>query len=664
MCTGRVDLAFILRAFAKGADGVIISGCWPGECHYVTEGNFDALGTVRLAQKVLARVGLRPERLRVEWVGASEGTRFAEIMTDFSRQVGALGPTGSVEGVDRPTLDARLEAATKLVPYIKLVQREKLTPPTRTEKGIDRFFASDEANAVFDELIAGKLVPGPAFAPPTASPCQLACPLGTEAWRYVAHIARGEYPEAYAAIRESNPFPSVCARVCDHKCERRCRLAVTGGEPVAIRALKRFVTDNTDPRAYAPPRAASPRSERVAVVGAGPAGLTAAHLLSLEGYPVTVFDANDQPGGMLRLGIPAYRLPRDVLDREIAALLNENITLRMGVRLGRDITVDGLFEDGFGAVFVSLGSMKSQPLRIEGEDARGVHPSLHFLAEFNLHGRNLAKGRVGVIGGGNSAMDAARIALRQQGVEQVTVIYRRTREEMPAFAEEIDAAIHEGVVLETLLSPVGIETQDGALTGLRCIKNELGAPDESGRRRPVPIAGSEHVLPLDTLIVAVGEKPDIDAVGVGQAGVEATKWGSIAVDPRTLTTGRKGLFAGGDVATGPNTVVDAIAAGKRAAAMIDRYLAGEELRQPGEGPGPVRTVEPVRAKEASAELVRLRVPHVPAAERRATFAEVEQAVTEQTAQREAGRCLRCDLDYRQLPNDAAEEHEGHRAAPG
>lgn len=660
MCTGRVDLSFIFRAFAKGADGVIISGCWPGECHYVTEGNFDALGTVRLAQKLLERIGLRPERLRVEWVGASEGTRFAEIMTEFSGQVQALGPTGGVEGIDAPTLEGKLEALTKLVPYIKLVQREKLTPPARTEKAIERFFASDEANGIVDDLIAPKLVPGPAFGEAAASPCQLACPLGTEAWRYVAHIARGEYEQAYRAIRESNPFPSVCARVCDHKCERHCRLAVAGEDPVAIRALKRFVTDTTDPGVYAPPRAAAPKPGKVAVVGAGPAGLTAAHMLSLRGYRVTVFDANDEPGGMLRLGIPEYRLPRDVLDREIAALLDDNITLKMGIRLGKEITVEGLFDAGFSAVFLSMGSMKSQPLRVNGEEASGVYPSLHFLAEFNLRGRKLARGRVGVIGGGNSAIDAARIALRQEGVEQVTVIYRRTREEMPAFADEIDAAIDEGVVLQNLLSPVSIKTDGGALVGLECIRNELGAPDESGRRRPVPVAGSEHVLPLDTLIVAVGEKPDI--AGVCESGVDATSWGSIAVDPRTLTTRRKGLFAGGDVVTGPNTVVDAIAAGKRAAVMIDRTLEGVELRQPAQDAVSIRSVDPVPAGVGVASGTRVRVPHVLAAERRATFAEVERVVTEESARREASRCLRCDLDLRPSPGEAVRTGSGEGPA--
>lgn len=651
MCTGRVDLSFIIRAYAKGADGVIIGGCWPGECHYVTEGNYDALCNVHLGRKLLAGIGLEPGRLRIEWIAASEGIRFAEIMTDFSRRMGELGSPDRAAGIDRSALDLRLDTVAKLIPYIKLVQREKLRPPTRKEDEINAFFASDEAQRTFDELIADKLVPGPASTRPVASPCQLACPIGTEAWRYVAHIERGEYEQAYVAIREANPFPSVCARVCDHRCERSCRLAVTDEAPVAIRALKRFITDNTDPRVYAPARAQVAKTEKVAIVGAGPAGLTAAHLLSLRGYQVTVFDSNDKPGGMLRLGIPAYRLPRDVLEREIAALLDDNITLQMGVSLGAEITIDKLFDDGFGAVFLALGSTKSQPLRVDGEQARGVYPSLRFLSEFNLRGVSLARGKVGVIGGGNSAIDAARIALRQEGVAEVRIIYRRTREEMPAFSDEIDAAIDEGAVLECLLSPVGVETDDGAIVGLTCVKNELGPRDGSGRRRPVPIAGSEHVLPLDTLIVAVGEKPAIESIRPARSegvGIRTTDWGSIAADPRTLATSRKGLFAGGDVVAGSSTVVDAIAAGKKAAVMIDRYLAGEELRQPGDGARSGRYVDPAPARQNSVgagRTERLAVPHVPASERRASFAEVEQVVTEAVARREAGRCLRCDLEF-------------------
>jgi NADH-quinone oxidoreductase subunit F len=536
----------------------------------------------------------------------------------------------------------------------------------------------------------------------------LACPIGTQAWRYVAHIERGEYEQAYVAIREANPFPSVCARVCDHKCERSCRLAVAGEAPVAIRALKRFITDTTDPGVYTPVRAEVVKAERVAVVGAGPAGLTAAHLLSLRGYKVTVFDANDKPGGMLRLGIPAYRLPREVIEREIAALLDDNITLTMGVSLGppihkfddelvpsgssaerassanrlegrraptgeskhsaNQVTIDSLFNDGFEAVFLALGSMKSLPLRVEGEQARGVYPSLQFLSDFNLRGISLAKGKVGVIGGGNSAIDAARIALRQEGVEQVTIIYRRTREEMPAYADGIDAAVDEGAILKCLLTPMSVQTDNGAIVGLTCLKNELGPVDSSGRRRPVPISGSEHVVPLDTLIVAVGEKPEAESIRSAASDgsdITMTEWGSIATDVRTLATSRKGLFAGGDVVTGPNTVVDAIAAGKKAAVMIDRYLSGEELHQPGDAARSGRYADPSPARERAAgagRTDRLTVPHAVTSERRATFLEVEEVVTEEVARREAGRCLRCDLDFGgDAPATAANNAHSHGA---
>jgi len=659
MCTGRVDLSFIVRAYAKGADGVIIGGCWPGDCHYVTEGNYDALCNVHTGRKLLAGIGLEPERLRIDWIAASEGTRFAEIMTGFSRQMSQLGPLGHAAGLDAPAVKSRLDTVAKLIPYVKLVQREKLRPPTRKEDEINAFFASDQAAMVFDGLIADKLLPGPLPAPPAASPCQLACPIGTQAWRYVAHIERGEYDQAYIAIREANPFPSVCSRVCDHRCEKSCRLAASGEAPVAIRSLKRFITDNTDPSVYKPVRAQVAKAQKVAIVGAGPAGLTAAHMLSLRGYKVTIFDANDKPGGMLRLGIPAYRLPREVLDRDIAALLDDNITLKMGVSLGDQITPDSLFADGFDAVFLAIGSMKSMPLRVDGEQAHGVYPSLRFLSEFNLRGVSLAKGKVGVIGGGNSAIDAARIALRQEGVDEVTIIYRRTREEMPAFSDEIDAAIDEGAILRCLLTPVGVQTANGAIVGLTCLKNELGPTDSSGRRKPVPIAGSEHVVPLDTLIVAVGEKPGIESLRSGTpegAAIKTTDWGSIAADPRTLATTRKGLFAGGDVVTGPNTVVDAIAAGKRVAAAIDRYLSGEDLLQPGDGaragnyvdPSPIRLI-PIGAARAQ----RLGVPHVPASDRRASFAEVEHVVTEDVARREAARCLRCDMDSERCASGTA-----------
>jgi len=488
------------------------------------------------------------------------------------------------------------------------------------------------------------------------APCQSACPLGTEAWRYVAHIARGEYEEAYRAIREANPFPSVCARVCHHPCEERCRAGTVSGQAIAIRALKRFVTDRVDPFSYKPVRSKKvlKDSPAVAIVGAGPAGLTCAHYLSLMGYRVTIFEAEQRPGGMMLSAIPAYRLPREVLEKEIASLLSKDIAIKYGVALGRDITIDSLFRDGYKAVFLALGAHKSRRLGVEGEDAEGVFSSIQYLRSFNLEEKQQARGRVGVIGGGNSAVDAARVALRQRDVRSVTIFYRRTREEMPAFAEEVEAAVQEGVRLETLVSPVKILTKKGRVTGLRLMRNVLGDIDASGRRRPVPVPGSEYDCELDSIIVAISEGSDVDSIAVasGQK-IETTPQDTVKVDPDTLCTNIPGVFAGGDVVRGPNTVVDAIADGKRAATMIDRYVHGEELRQPPEVRLPRVYVPPVQVSEEVASARRVETPRASVEWRKRGFAEVEMSLTLEEATREASRCLRCDLEFVQRPEARA-----------
>ena len=478
------------------------------------------------------------------------------------------------------------------------------------------------------------------------APCQAACPIDTEAWRYVAHIARGEYEQAYQVIREANPFPSVCARVCSHNCESLCRSGTAGKAPIAIRALKRFVTDRVDPSVYKPRRTklAGGDVPKVAVVGSGPAGLTAAHHLSLAGYKATVFEADAKAGGMLVSGIPAYRLPRDTLQKEIAGLIDENVTLKCNTALGRDFTVDTLFADGFKAVFLATGAHKSRALNLEGEDVLGVFPAIEFLKSFNLRGEKKARGRVGVIGGGDSAVDAAGVALRQEGVESVTIFYRRTREEMPAQKKDVDAVLEEGVKLESLMTPVRILTDKGHLAGIECIRNRLGEIDAGGRRKPIPVPGTEQVFMLDTLIVTIGDVPDIEFMT--SMGLEVTDWGTLKIDKETLATTRPGVFAGGDLVTGPNTVVQAIAAGKKAAKMIGRYLRGEALRQPGQPLLPKVYVEPVQlGDEELAEADRLEPPTVPAEARRKDFSEVEKSFSVEDATREACRCLRCDLEF-------------------
>jgi len=502
------------------------------------------------------------------------------------------------------------------------------------------------------------------------APCQAACPLDTEVWRYVALIEKGKYEEAYKVIREANPFPSVCARVCGRKCETRCNLATSGGEAIAIRVLKRFITDRVDPSVYKPVRTSRRGKDvhRIAVVGAGPAGLSAAHYLSLLGYKVTLLEAGDEPGGMLISCIPAYRLPRDVARKEIESLIDENITLRCGTALGRDITIDELFKDGFKAIFLAIGADKSWQLGLEGEDTGGVYPSMEFLKAFNSRGEELAKGHVGIVGGGNSAVDAARVAIRQKKVKSVMLLYRRTSQEMPAYAEEVEAALEEGIRLETLVSPtsiryieaaeaegvkietfvepVRIDSKNGRLADIECIRNRLGDVDSSGRRRPVPIPGTEFTIALDTLIVAIGERPDSDCLA--SMGLELDKGGRLRVDAKTLRTNREGVFAGGDSVTGPNTVVDAIAAGKKAAGVIDRYVRGKELVERPKVKLPAVFIEPaVVSDEELEDVARVEPATLDAKSRVKSFAEVERQLSVEQATREARRCLRCDLEFTQ-----------------
>jgi NADH-quinone oxidoreductase subunit F len=481
-----------------------------------------------------------------------------------------------------------------------------------------------------------------------AVPCQAACPVGTEAWRYVAHIARGDYTEAYSVIREANPFPSVCARVCDHPCENKCRAGTSGGSSVSIRALKRFITDRIDPSTYKPSRQRKKgKTSMVAIIGAGPAGLTTAHYLSLMGYKVSVFDAECEPGGMLYCAIPSYRLPREVIKNEIHSILDENIDLKLNATLGKDFSIDDLFNQGFKAVLLAMGSHKSKPLHIENEDVKGVYPSIEYLKAFNLRNQNVAKGKVGVIGGGNSAIDAARTALRQKEVENVTIYYRRTRNEMPAFDEEIDAAIQEGIQLKTLVTPTRIISEKGKLSSLELLQNELGELDASGRKKPVPVKGSEFIIELDTLIVAISEDSGKDCMTAAQsANIQTTKSNTIIADKITHATNRSGVFAAGDVVTGPNTVIDAIAAGKKAAVMIDRYINGEDMLKEMPLYKPSVYIEPVDLNfEDTQEARRIDTPRAPSEWRRRNFAEVEVSLSLEEARKEAKRCLRCDLEF-------------------
>ena len=403
------------------------------------------------------------------------------------------------------------------------------------------------------------------------------------------------------------------------------------------------MVDRVEPSSYKYAIRNRPNAPRVAVIGAGPAGLTAAHSLSTLGYKVTVFEKEAKAGGMLVSAIPEYRLPRPTLQKEIDSLINENVEIKFNQALGKDFTVESLKKDGFSVVYVAIGSQRSKKLGLPGDDVAGILPGIEFLKAYNLHGQETAKGRVGIIGGGNSALDAARVAIRQKNVDSVTVFYRRTRGEMPAYAEEIEAALEEGIKLETLVAPVGVKSADGKLTGIEFQRNELGERDDSGRARPVPLPGSEFVAAMDTLVVAISEEPEAETLN----GLKTSRWGSLVINPESYITNEAGVFGGGDVVTGPSTVIEAIAAGKNAAIMMDRYMAGKQLKKLSKVILPTVYIAPVSSEDEGEATGRIHPEHLPVEARMKNFKEVDLCPSENHALCEARRCLRCDIEFTQ-----------------
>jgi len=480
------------------------------------------------------------------------------------------------------------------------------------------------------------------------SPCQHTCPVGINIPKYVAHIAAGEYLEATDTIRERNPFPAVCGRICHHPCEARCRRGELD-DPVDIRALKRFVADwYFDHVAELPEPEPFPQTQgqKAAVVGAGPTGLSCAYFLAQLGYPVTVFEALPVGGGMLSVAIPEFRLPREIIQKEIDHIAKRGVEIRYNAPINVNFTVEDLRKDGFEAVFIAAGAQRSQRIGIPGEleDIEGLHYGLRFLRDVKV-GRQVGVGRqVAVIGGGNVALDSSRTALRL-GAERVNIYYRRSRAEMPVTEVEYDGTIAEGVQVDFLVSPTRIVGDNWRVTGLQCIRMRLGEPDASGRRRPVPIPGSEFFVEADTIIVAVGQAPDLSFLPPDSA-LERTRWEMLAVNGNTLATNVPGVFAGGDFVFGPGTVIEAIAAGRRGAMAIDKYLKGDtsrveiyDLRAGGIG----EVVSAVEEETWEAQ-PRLEMPRLPPQERRYDFKEIELGFLEERARQEAKRCLRCDLE--------------------
>ena len=465
------------------------------------------------------------------------------------------------------------------------------------------------------------------------SPCQHVCPAGVNAPEYIALAAEGRLDDAVNVVRRRNPFVSVCGRVCDHPCERRCRRSELD-EPIAIRALKRHIADNMQDFAAPVARPATGPAE-TAIVGAGPAGLSCAYFLALMGRRSVIFEAQHIPGGMLALGIPEYRLPKRILKDEINFILSHGVELKTGRRI---TDVGQLLKDGYKAVLVATGAHVGRKLRIQGEDLAGVIDALDFLRARALGKAEAFDGcRVAVVGGGNAAIDAARSVLRL-GAETVTVLYRRSRQEMPAYAEEIEEALHEGIDLQTLIIPKRI-VGNGRVTGIEMLHARLGDVDESGRRRPVPIEASETVVECDVVVAAIGQIPSTDLI-VGEDGPETTRWGTVKVEPTTMATRSAGIFAAGDCVSGGTTVIEAIAGGQRAAVHIDRFLGGAGQLPPDAGLTFTRPDE----EQLRAVTARAVEESIPIKKRELNFHEVVLGLETEKAICEANRCLRCDLE--------------------
>ena len=468
-------------------------------------------------------------------------------------------------------------------------------------------------------------------------PCKAECPGHIDVQAYVRLASKGKFREALEVIREASPFPSICGRVCHHPCESECNRNDIDGAPVANHSIERFIGDldlNSGNRYI--PEIKERKDDKVAVFGSGPAGLTCAYFLAREGYQVTIFEKDSQLGGMLINGIPSYRLPRDILESEIQLISDMGVTMKTGVEIGKDVTVGHLREDGFKAFFVAIGTQECLNLGIEGEDLEGVYSGLDFIRRVN-RGESIDLGkRVAVIGGGNTALDAARLA-RRLGAEDTSVIYRRSMAEMPSGTEEIEECQEEGISINILTQPTRFIGENGRVSAMECMKMQLTEPDDSGRRRPEPVPGSEFTIELDNAISALGQEADWSCL-TPECACTFTDWGTMSVDSLTLQSDDKDIFAGGDAKRGPRSVIEAIADGKEAAISIDRFIKDLDLSQG-------RDIRPKAIKNQRKETYfkngRAQTPRLAPLERVKGYDEVQRSLTENAIITESKRCISC-----------------------
>jgi len=609
----------------------------------------------------ITRTQARPDQVLLTIDGQEVAGERGDTILEAAQRVGIHIPTLCYEPRLPATAACRMcivevEGARKMVPSCTAAVADGMVVRTNTEK-------VRAMRHLYLELL---LSDHNSFCTP---PCRDACPTHIKIPQFLEYIAHKDYKNAVRKLREDLPFPAVLGRVCPRPCEGPCRRQLVE-HPITICQLHRFMADQTideeqEGELLLPVEPKPDSGKRIAIVGGGPAGLAAAFYARLEGHAVKIFEALPKPGGMLRYGIPSYRLPRDLLDKEINVLWRMGVEIQVNSRLGVDYQLEDLFDEGFDTVFLALGAFNSNDMGVPGEDAEGVVTAVDFLGDLELNGEVHVGNNVTVIGGGFTAMDACRTSMRK-GAKEVTCLYRRSRKEMPAHHTEVDEAEEEGVKLELLCAPVRVLT-DAAnkVAGIEMLRMELGEPDASGRRRPVPIEGSEFIVECDQIIAAIGQYPKLDGTSEEQ-GVKRTKWRTIAVDDWTFQTADPRVFAGGDAVLGAQTAIQAVAQGKKAAWSMDAYLRGADMAEVGQSLAELKAqpffnaltsrtdLDPRVARMAEIPPVFIdmttdvtrpsppaEMPKCAPEDRRTNFKQIELGFSEEEAVRGAELCLDC-----------------------